>query len=134
MKSRLPLVFFTVLLFQCGPDKKTAILGSWKVDSIYTYYNGFHFTRKDISDEPALEYLPEGKLKMTRGPEFRMFTFEIDPGDTLHHRTQEQREKEKFFIQHLDASTLVLRRDMRPIFKSLNQERYEVRYLSKQTN
>ena len=132
MKSKLILALITILFFQCSPDKKKAIIGKWKIDSVYTYYNGFHFTRKDVGDEPLIEYLQDGKLKMTRGPESRMFAFEIDASDTLIHRTREQREMEKFVIQRVDADKLILRRDMRPIFKSMNQERYEVRYLSKQ--
>ncbi|MBA4057188.1 MAG: hypothetical protein C0490_20920 [Marivirga sp.] len=129
-KSILLLSSFFVL--QCSPaDKKTSIQGTWKVDSICTYYNGFTFTRKDIAEEPILEYQEDGKLKMSKGNESRLFSFEITPHDTLYHRTVDQTVLEKFSIQEVNIDQLILRKDLSPVFKGINQQRYETRYYSK---
>lgn len=126
------MLVFSFLVFQCNPpDKKTSIQGTWKVDSIDTYYNGFTFTRKDIAEEPTLEYQRDGKLTMSKGSETRLFSFEITPHDTLYHRTVDQEVLEKFTIQELNIDQLILRKDLKPVFKGGNQHRYETRYYSK---
>lgn len=131
MKNSMPVFAFLYILLCCAPEKKTAIQGIWKVDSIATYYNGFTFTRKDIGDEPILEYLPDAGLKMSKGDETRMFSFDISEKDTLYHRTVDNELLEKFSIRELGADRLILRKDLAPVFKGANQERYEIRYLSR---
>jgi hypothetical protein len=129
------LLAASFLILRCGSaDKQTSILGSWRVDSICTYYNGFTFVRKDIIDEPLLEYQSEGKLKMSKGEESRMFLFNITAQDTLYHRTADQKTLEKYSILKLNTAQLILRKEMIPVFKGMNQQRYELRYLSKVKN
>lgn len=132
MKIRLILSGLTLLIIQCSTiDKKSSIVGSWRVDSIYTYYNGFTFTRKDIDDEPLLDYQSDGRLKMTKGEEVRFFLYDVLTQDTLFHRNLDHEVLEKFLIQELDVNQLVLRKEMRPVFAGNSQKRYEIRYLSK---
>ncbi|MEO7992515.1 MAG: hypothetical protein ABI663_23390 [Chryseolinea sp.] len=131
MKITLILASLAFLILQCSSDVKTSILGSWKVDSVYTYYNGFSFTRKDIEEEPLLDYLQDGKLKMTKGEESRLFLFEIPNQDSLLHRNSDHSMLEKFFILKLSENQLIVRKEMNPVFRGNNQERYEIKYLSK---
>ena len=132
MKSIHILLGLLIIIAQCSPaDNKVSIIGSWRVDSIYTYYNGFGFTRKDIAGEPLLGYQTDGKLKMTKNQESRFFLFELPSQDTLLHRNLNHELLEKFLIQDLNVNQLILRKDLRPVFKGINQQRYEIRYLSK---
>ncbi len=131
MKTKLILAGFVFFLMQCTSDNKTTVLGNWEVDSVYTYYNGFGFTRKDVEEEPLLEYQQDGKLKMTKGNESRFFLFELSSQDTLLHRNRDGKIFEKFCIQKLNENQLVLRKEMHPVFKGNNQKRYEIRYLAK---
>jgi len=133
MKAKLVLVVIIFLLVQCSSRKKSeSLVGKWKVDSIYTYYNGFTFMRKDVADQPLLGYQPDGELTMTMGNESRIFTYELLAKDTLVHRNADDKTLDKFIILKLDAHHLALRKETPPLFKGNNQVRYEVRYLSKQ--
>jgi hypothetical protein len=67
---------------------------------------------------------------MTRGNEFRFFLYELHTQDTLVHRRLDAKIFEKFLILKLDEDQLVLKKDLSPLFKGNNQERYEIRYFS----
>jgi len=49
----------------------------------------------------------------------------------LVHRNAKRNTFEKFIILKLDDEHLILKREMNPIFKGENQERYEIKYFSK---
>ena len=133
MKKSIVISAMILIIIQCCTvDKKTSIVGSWKVDSIYTYYNGFDFTRQDVEDEPVLHYEADGQLRMTKREESRSFLFDISGQDTLLHRTLDNKVFDKFFIQKLDRTQLILLKELRPVFKGTKQERYEITFLSKQ--
>lgn len=133
MKKSIAVSALILITLQCCTvDKKSSIIGSWRVDSIYTFYNGFDFTRQDVADEPILHYDAGGQLRMTKQEESRSFLFDISVQDTLLHRTLDNKVFDKFFIQKLDRKQLVLRKDLRPVFKGVQQERYEIKFLSKQ--
>jgi hypothetical protein len=131
-KSIVISALISVTIQCCTVDKKTSIIGSWKVDSIYTYYNGFDFTRQDVADEPILHYEADGRLRMTKQEESRSFLFDISDQDTLLHRNLNNKVFDKFFIEKLDKKQLIIRKELRPVFKSTKQERYEIKFLSKQ--
>lgn len=120
-----------MFLATCEFSKHKQIpLGVWRVDSVYTHYNGFSFMRKDVSDEPLTEYLPGGKLKMTKGNESRFFRYDLRTDDSLFHSLHGN-VTEKFFIEKSDEDQLILRRSMNPLFGNKDQVRFEVRFMSK---
>jgi len=84
----------------------------------------------DYDEEPLHQY-QSGVLRMIRGKETRSFSYEISFHDTLIHRNTKRKTFEKFIILKLDEDHLVLKREMKPIFKGENQERYEIKYFSK---
>ena len=51
--------------------------------------------------------------------------------DTLIHRNLDKEILETFIILGLDKEKLILKKEMRPVFKGENQERSEVRYYSR---
>ena len=121
-----------LLTLSCSPkDKKTVLLGSWKMDSVYTYDNGFGFTKRDLEEEPLHHYEQDGKLKMTREEEFRWFGYDLVQPDTLIFRDLKNKMLDKFLILRLSNEQLVLKKQKAPVFPGPGQERYEIRYFSK---
>jgi hypothetical protein len=112
-------------------DSSKWIEGTWKIDSIYTYYNGYGFTRHDVHEEPVHHYQPDGRLRMTKEKEFRFFFYDLPDEDTLVYRKLDKEMLEKFFIVKIDQRQLVLRKERPPVFGGGNQERYEIKYFSK---
>jgi hypothetical protein len=120
------------LLFQCSSqDARYELQGTWRLDSIYSYYNGFTFTRKDIQDEPLQHYEPDGSLIMTLKEESRTFYFSMPVQDSLIHLAPDKSVIEKFQVVELSNNVLALKKVLNPVFKGPQQERYEVRYFSK---
>jgi hypothetical protein len=68
---------------------------------------------------------------MIRGKESRSFSYEMPTRDTLIHRNLDKEILETFIILKVDKDQLILKREMRPVFKGMNQERSEVRYFSR---
>jgi hypothetical protein len=126
-----------ILLFLCWTQCKDSnraelIIGSWTVDSVYTFYNGFNFTQHDMSLEPGLNFMPDGWGHFARNDEQRPFTFKLSaPVDSLFLMTDNGKEIATFKILKLDGKTLVLRQEKRTLFTASNQRRFEIRYLSK---
>lgn len=119
-------------LLQCsGRDSMRSLEGTWRMDSVYSYYNGFAFTRKDILDEPLQRYEPDGSLIMSLKEESRTFYFSMPVSDSLIHLAADKSVIDKFAIITLDNDILALKKSLNPVFKGPQQERYEVRYFSK---
>jgi len=121
-----------ILLVRCVPaDKSSVIQGTWKMDSLYTYYNGFGLTKYDFEEQPLRHYQANGKLMMTRGEESRLFSYKVQNNDSLIHFNLNEKILDQFLIISLDQDQLILKKNVLPVFPGNNQERYEVRYFSK---
>lgn len=129
MNYTLPIIIAMLSLAACAPNPAD-LQGTWKIDSITTFYNGFTMTTAAAGDEPIQHYEPEGRLRMTKGTEFRYFLYELH-GDTLTHLTTEYKRIETFTIVKLDQHRLVLQMEKKPLFKEKRQRRYETRFFSR---
>lgn len=131
MNYTLPITIVIAMLSlaACRPNPAD-LQGTWKIDSITTFYNGFTTTTAAAGDEPLQHYEPGGRLRMTKGTEFRYFLYELHR-DTLAHLTTEHKPIEIFTIVRLDQSRLVLHMEKKPLFKEKNQRRYETRFFSR---
>jgi hypothetical protein len=119
-----------LLLAGCRHYNPDDLQGSWKFDSVRTFYNGFTMSNIAAGDEPIQHYEPGGKLRMTQGTEFRYFLYEIHM-DTLTQLTTDHKPLETFTIVELNATNLVLQKEKQPLFAGKQQRRYETRYYSK---
>jgi hypothetical protein len=132
MKAKLFLAMVSIILIHCSkPDRNLLLQGTWKTDSAYSFYNGFGQMKRDFEEEPLHHYLPDSRLKMTRENEFRFFLYAMPTSDSLVHLNSEKKAFEKFLILALDKHHLTLKKEMAPIFKGPNQERYEILFFSK---
>ncbi|MCB0629794.1 MAG: hypothetical protein R2824_02110 [Saprospiraceae bacterium] len=128
--------FYILLLlpfFACRPQAPVErLLGAWKVDSTYTYYNGFSYTqREEGSDWATYVYEPDGIMKEIKYGSFQSYFFDWQGKDTIALRSTQGGDKLYFQVLSLDPQTLVLKRSRSPIFSGNNQERYEIRFLSR---
>ncbi|MEP6737807.1 MAG: hypothetical protein ABJA70_19945 [Chryseolinea sp.] len=119
----------SLMLEGCTAEKEDeALIGFWRKDSVYSFYNGFGFMRRDFDEEPLIEYRSGGQLLMKLDKETRLFSYVID-ADTLIH--QNKGRGEKFIIVKANDKVLVLRRNLSPILSGKNQTRFEIRYFSR---
>jgi len=129
MKYPALSICLTFLLTQCHTRNITDLHGTWKVDSVYNFYNGFDMTNP--GEEPLYHFQPDGRLRMTQDTEFRYFIYNI-LGDSLTYSTVDEKRVDGSLILTLNDQHLVLKKQKPLVFKGANnQERFEIKYLSK---
>lgn len=132
MRIRFLLLMLTLVLAACSTrNRQEQLQGSWKVDSVYMYYNGFGFTRNDVEKDPLFHYQPGGKAFLTLDLDSQSIRYELPHSDTLVLRNTMGKVFTRGYIESLDRDRLVLRVVKNPLFKGGHQERYEIRYFSK---
>lgn len=129
---RIPLLIMTLALVACQPAQdRTQIVGHWKTDSVYRYYNGFSQTlREAASTWSRFEYFANGKIRERRGDEYHEYLYEWKEPDSLIYRSPEGEVIGQFQLLRLSRSSLVLKKSQPLIFSGEQQERYEIRYFS----
>ncbi len=137
MKIRLKWVVIFLLLTELGTassckkfDKKLYLVGTWKVDSAFTYYNGFANIDLDSSRWAEYEYLLDGQMKEIKEGSFLPYTYELERDSLIHNKTNGER-FQTYEILQLAPNRMVLRKEKVPIFSGQGQLRYEIRYFSK---
>ena len=131
---RFTAVFFvSCLLFSCNSTPlEEQILGAWKVDSTYTYYNGFGFTDKAKGQDWAtLLYEANGNVKEVKFSTYRQHQYEFIGKDSLVFTDGQGNVVSSFKVLKLDDQQLRLHKSKLPIFAGANQKRYEIRYFSR---
>ncbi len=129
----LPLAFLALLVFGCHPTDppRDIILGDWKVDSTYSYYNGFARRQyREGADWATYRFRPDSTLLEIKFGTHRDYRYSIH-GDTLFWDRESDRSGVHFRILALTPDRLVLRKDKPPLLPGTEQDRYEVRYFSR---
>jgi hypothetical protein len=137
VKTAIPALLAIGLLCSssCSPSAppEQLIIGDWKVDSTYNYYNGFVRRQSgDGADWAVYSYANDGTIKEIKFGTHRMYHYSVS-GDTLFWDAINEQRGVDFKILHLSPERLVLRKDKPPVIGSGKQERYEVRYFSRTT-
>jgi len=127
------LFFFVValLLMRCENDRRAEVIGTWKIDSVYSYYNRYGFTHYNPPVNPLFHFQADGKLKMTLKEESRFQTYTLPHPDSLVFYGPDSTVVAKYLIVELTENRLVLKERKQPLFKGENQERYELKYFSR---
>lgn len=130
LKFVIPLFF---CLLSCDrPRHKDLILGAWKVDSSYTFYNGFGYSKKgEGRDWAVLFFDQENTVKEIKFGTYRLHQFDFIGKDSLILHEPKQGETSRFKIKKLNDRNLTLLKHKPPIFPGDNQLRYEIRYYSR---
>lgn len=130
------LIGFSVCLLCFSCQKKAPqdyLIGAWKVDSTYTFYNNFSYTEtKGGLDWATYIYEAAGVMKEIKYDSYQTYFFEI-AADSITVRPTQGGDEISFQILQLSRDHLVLKKKKQPIFSGKNQDRYEIRYLSKTT-
>ena len=112
--------------------KQQDLIGAWKVDSTYSYYNGFDYNQtQEGRDWATYVYTQEGVMKEIKHGSFRSYFFTFHPVDSLNMRSTQGGDEFGFKILELSQRRMVLKKIKAPIFGGANQSRYEIRYLSR---
>ncbi|MEO1010063.1 MAG: hypothetical protein AAFX53_02080 [Bacteroidota bacterium] len=120
------------LLYSCSDKAKsrTHFEGAWKIDSTFTFYNGFEQKqKKDIGEWPMYVY---GKriVKEIKSGTYRSYFYEVQE-DTLVMTPTQGGAPSFLTILHLERNTMVLKKMKDPLFKGQGQNRFEIRYFSR---
>ena len=129
MKFPALSICIAFLFTQCHTRNTTDLQGTWKLDSVYSFYNGFDMTNP--GEEPLYHFQPDGRLRMTQDTEFRYFIYNIQ-GDSLTYSTLDDKRIDELLIVKLNDQHLILKKEKPLLFKGTNnQQRFEIKYFSK---
>jgi hypothetical protein len=124
-----------IVLIQCRkkyPGQED-LIGAWKVDSTFTYYNGFSYTQKEEgSDWGLCAYGKDHIMRESKYGTYRSFYYGLKERDSLYLSPTNARDTVTFQIVRLNRDQMVLKEAKKPLFESNgSQERYEIRYYSR---
>lgn len=128
------LVLVNSILVGCKKKQPSElILGAWKIDSTYTYYNGFdQIQRERTKDWATYVYEKEGLMKELKKDASQSYFFTIKDDNIIEISATRGGAESRFEILKLDEAQMVLKKSKKPLFGGGgNQERYEIRYFSK---
>ncbi|HRP57474.1 hypothetical protein [Agriterribacter sp.] len=106
------------------------IIGTWQVDSIYDYYNGFDFMNKHPHPAEVFRYGTDSIVSHEGMGEQLLFRYYCNDS-ALFFNDMNGNPVSEYIILYIDKNHMVLRKDKSPLFPGKNQEKYEVRYFSK---
>ncbi len=124
------IVLIGGLLQNCHRDRNLLLQGTWKVDSVYSFYNGFTNVEKDVIDLEEYTYLPDGNVDVTWHGSTKSWKYQLVGSDSLVY-FEDQREVSRYSVLSFHQRRLVLRKELSPIFGGKGQDRYEIRFFSK---
>ena len=124
-------IFFTALLLAaCEQPNATKILGSWQIDSIYDYHNGFTFTNRNPHPREVYEY-KTGNVLLRKGMGEQLEYHYTCNDSVLTLSSAQGAPLGQAIIVHLDKEKLALKENLKTQFTGRNEVRYEIRYLSR---
>jgi hypothetical protein len=125
-------LFFLLLVFtNCDSTgyRKKLLVGAWKTDSTFMFYNGFSQSQyKEGADWATHLYHADGKVEEQKFGTSRKHSYALQ-ADTL--TWFDANGEQRFLILELQPKRLVLKKIKPPLFPGQHQERFEIRYFSK---
>ncbi|WP_149277665.1 hypothetical protein [Pareuzebyella sediminis] len=123
-----------ILIGSCKKyPKQRNLIGAWKIDSTYTYYNGFTYTQKEEgADWATYVYDKDGIMQEIKYGSFQSYHYSIkEHSDTLLLKATQGDKISELKVLGLTKERMILRKDKSPLFSGNNQKRYEIRYYSR---
>lgn len=133
MKTILVLLVFMLVMSGCGKNHREMIVGKWKIDSIYTYYNGYGMMDGDSLDLEQYSYYENGDVDVSWLGSTKQMKYALKGRDSLLY-FENGGEASRYLIIGLTSQQLILKKTKKPLFNGSGQERYEVRYFSRVEN
>ena len=130
MKLANIFLLLSFCIVACNEPKETELLGSWRLDSVYDYHNGFTFTNRDPYPKEVHEY--KNDKTMIRKGMGEQLEYHYSCVDSILKLTGSAGNPSgEFIIVQLDDNRLALKENKKPMFQSKNEVRYEIRFFSK---
>lgn len=123
-------VLLALAISSCQPDYVGSIAGSWQIDSVYDYYNGFGFTNRAPSPREVFDYQADHIVFRKGMGEQLEYRYQIKDS-ILTFTDQTGRPGDDYIIIQLDQEQLALKKNKTPLFGGKNQLRYEIRFFSR---
>ena len=122
-------ILFTLVFCDSTQSRKKILVGAWKTDSTFMFYNGFSQSQyKEGADWATHLYHADGKVEEQKFGTSRAHRYTWE-ADTL--IWSGSAGEQRFLVLELQSKRLVLKKIKQPLFPGENQERYEIRYFSR---
>jgi hypothetical protein len=122
-------VLFALANCDSTGHRQKLLLGAWKTDSTFLYYNGFIRRQYEQGEDWATHlYHQDGKVEEQKFGTSRAHQYAWDADNLIWSGSEGE---QRFLVLELNAKRMVLKKIKPPLFPGENQERYEIRYFSK---
>lgn len=122
-------IFLTLVFCDNSGYRQKLLVGAWKTDSTFMFYNGFSQSQyEEGSDWAKHLYHADGKVEEQKFGTSRKHRYTLQ-ADTL--TWFDSKGEQRFLILELQPKRMVLKKIKPPLFPGQHQERYEIRYFSK---
>jgi hypothetical protein len=122
-------ILIAVFFSSCQSEAQTYLPGTWRIDSVYDYYNGFSYTNRNPTPREMYDYRKDSTVLRKGMGEQLLYRYSLK--DSTLAIIASGRQIDQFTIIHIDEALLVLKKDKRFLFPGNKQQRYEVRYFTK---
>ena len=125
----LVIILFTLAFCDSTGYRQKLLVGAWKTDSTFMFYNGFSQSRHEEGSDWATHlYHADGKVEEQKFGTSRKHRYALQ-ADTL--TWFDANGEQRFLVLELQPKRMVLKKIKPPLFPGQHQERYEIRYFSK---
>ena len=113
----------------CTSSVPAQLIGPWRIDSVYDYYNGFSFTNRHPTPQEVHDYRKDSTVLRKGMGEQLLYRYSIK--DSTLSIIAAGKKIDEFIILHVDDNLMVLKKNKKFLFPGSNQQRYEIRYFSR---
>lgn len=114
-------------------NSDTPLVGSWRLDSIYYFDNGFTYTNRAPYPSEVHVYKSDSTfLRKGMGRE-KLFTYYLNKKELVI-KDSSGGPDAKLTIIRADSNVLAIRKEKSLVFPGKNQERFEIRFFTRLPN
>lgn len=129
--SAIAILVIACSLNACTTDYAPKLVGTWEIDSVFDYHNGFTFTNTNPSPRETHTYNLDGTMLREGMGEKKQYFYELSDKQLIIRDLPNASVGNEMEIINLDNTQLVLKKNKRPLFEGKKEVRYELRYFSR---
>lgn len=124
------LIIFLISVSGCTSPVGDQLVGEWRLDSAYYFYNNFEYAGDSWHQKEIYEFTTDG-VALTKVVKSSISNQYIVKGKELIYLDEQGNLLNTYEIVKLTKNLLALKTEKKPLFKGPNQNRYQVRYFSR---
>jgi len=124
------LLIFVIAISGCTSPVGDQLVGEWRLDSAYYFYNNFEYAGDSWHQKEIYEFTTDG-VALTKVVKSSISNQYIVKGKELIYLDEQGNLLNTYEIVKLTKNLLALKTEKKPLFKGPNQNRYQVRYFSR---